>query len=346
MSQRRVLNSTRALLRSAPSSSAGECLRHTKLADLRTISHTSLGHVRGRGPAPRYRVADSALPAYYVSMNKWVVVLVLVAVNAIVWVVPVPSGLKVSFLNIGQGDSILIEGPTGVQVLVDGGPDTSAVRELGQRLPFWDRTIDAVVATHPDADHIGGLPDVLHRYNTAYIFEPGVQNDTRAWSTFVQAANDGVAAGAQHVLARKGMRLILGGGAYADVLYPDHDVSAIPDTNSGSIVLRVVYGTTSFLLTGDLPDKQELYLVQTDPKNLDSDVLKAGHHGSAHSSTPEFVAAVSPNMVVYSRGCDNKYGHPAPRTVALFESLQIPAYDTCQQGTVTFLSDGVTISAP
>jgi len=269
-------------------------------------------------------------------MFRWIAILILVGANIILWAVPVPRGLTVSFLNIGQGDSILIQGPTGVEVLVDGGPDTSVLRELGQTLPFWDRTIDAVVATHPDADHIGGLSAVLQRYKVGDYISTGVTNDTRAWVNLQSAVE---ASGAPRVVARRGMRLILGGGAYADVLYPDTDIFDPNNTNAGSIVLHVVYGKTSFMLTGDLPDKQELHLVAAYPNDLDSNVLKAGHHGSAHSSTPEFVAAVSPNFVVYSRGCNNRYGHPAPRVVALFESLQIPAFDTCQQGTITFSSD-------
>ena len=272
-------------------------------------------------------------------------ILALIGVNALLWSVRLPEGLTVTFLNIGQGDSILIVGPTGVQVLVDGGPDTSALREVGERIPFWDRTLDAIVATHPDADHIGGLSDILNRYDISYIFEPGIKNDTRAWTTFVTAINNEIDhGGARHIVARAGQRLILGGGAYADVLYPDHDVSNIPDTNSGSVVLHVVYGRTSFLLTGDLPSEQERELIMIYHNNLQSTVLKAGHHGSKNSSTPEFLAAVHPSFGIFSRGCNNRYGHPAPRVVDLFNSLNIPTFDTCEQGSITFVSDGQTLT--
>lgn len=280
---------------------------------------------------------------YHGDMIRWLAVLVLVGVNVILWFVPTHKGLEVSFLNVGQGDSIFIQGPTGVQVLIDGGLDTSVLRELGQKMPFWDRSIDAIVGTHPDADHIGGLTDVVKRYNVAYVLEPGVQNTTRAWTKFVETTNVEIKSGARHVVARSGMRLILGGGAYADVLYPTGDVSRIKDTNAGSIVLHVVYGKTSFMLTGDLPiaEEQELFLKWG--YGLRSDVLKAGHHGSRTSSSADFVQSVGPTYAVFSRGCDNKYGHPHKEVVDLFVTLKIRTLDTCTDGTVTFQSDGKNV---
>lgn len=267
--------------------------------------------------------------------------LILVAVNALLWLTPAPNGLTVTFFDVGQGDSILIEGPTGVQVLVDAGADTSALRELGSRLPFWDRTLDAVVVTHPDKDHVGGMKDILGRYSVSYILDPGIGNTTKAWESFVDAAE--VERGAALVVARAGQRLDLGGGAYADVLYPDRDVSKVKDTNSGSVVMRVVYGDTSVMLTGDLPSAQEQELFLKWGYGLDSDVLKAGHHGSKTSSLPDFVESVSPNYVVFSRGCDNSYGHPHESVVSYFESLQTKILDTCEDGTISFSSDGHVI---
>lgn len=272
-------------------------------------------------------------------MVQWVAFLVLLAVNAVLWLSPVPQGLTVTFFNVGQGDSILIEGPTGVQVLVDGGPDSSAVRELGLRLPFWDRTLDAVVATHPDKDHIGGLAEVLDRYDVGHIIEPGIENDTRAWESFVRAVEEEKGASASHVLARAGQRLDLGGGAYADILYPDRDVSNVKDTNAGSIVMRVVYGDRAFMLTGDAPSKVEQELFLKWGYGLHADVLKAGHHGSKTSSLPDFVESVGPSVVVFSRGCDNSYGHPHDGVVALFKKLGVQIRDTCEEGTISITSD-------
>ncbi|TAK58809.1 MBL fold metallo-hydrolase [Patescibacteria group bacterium] len=262
--------------------------------------------------------------------------------NIFVWTIPVPQGLKVSFLNIGQGDSIFIEGPTGIQMLIDAGPpDKSVLRELGSVMPLFDRSIDAVVETHPDQDHLGGIPDVFERYQVGTFLEPGIPNDTKATKATVLAVQK---SGVKKIIARRGMRLDLGGGAYADILFPDRDVPNI-ETNTGSIVMRVVYGNTSFLLNGDSPQVIEKYLVSIDGKNLQSTVLKAGHHGSKNSSAPEFVKAVNPTYGVFSRGCDNKYGHPAPQVVDLFQSLSISIFDTCKDGRVTFVSDGLRVSA-
>lgn len=277
---------------------------------------------------------------------KWVALLVLLGINFLIFSVPVRTGLTVSFLNVGQGDAILIEGPTGVQVLVDGGPGAAVLRELGAQLPFFDRSIDAIVATHPDADHVTGLIDVLGRYEVGTILENGDSSDTRAWASFATARDQEVASGAADIIAKRGMRILLNstGTAYADVLYPDRDVAEIKESNDGSIILHVVYGATSFMLTGDAPADIEDHLITIYGSNLASDVLKAGHHGSQYSSTPEFLAAVAPQYGVFSRGCENRYGHPAPRVSELFASLHIPIFDTCLDGTVTFHSDGQTLS--
>lgn len=272
-------------------------------------------------------------------MFRFIPLALLIVANIFVWTVPVHRGMTVSFLNIGQGDSIFIQSPTGVQLLVDGGPDSSVLRELGKQMPFWDRSIDAVMESHPDKDHIGGLTDVFQRYNVKTFFEPGIPNDTQATVSLESAVKT---EGSQDILARRGMRLDLGGGAYADILFPDRDVSKGP-TNDGSIVMHLVYGNTSFLLNGDSPQKIEQYLVSLDPKSLKSDVLKAGHHGSKNSSAPEYVEAVNPAYGVFSRGCNNRYGHPAAEVVALFQQLKIPTFDTCKDGTITFQSNGKTL---
>src|SRR3989344_5060951 len=191
-------------------------------------------------------------------MLKYVPIGLLIFANIFVWTLPTHSGLAVSFLNIGQGDAIFIESPTGVQMLIDGGPpDGSVLRELGKAMPFFDRTIDAVVETHPDQDHIGGLPDVFERYKVKTFLEPGIPNDTGATRALARAAEE--EQNVTRVLARSGMRLMLGGGAYADILFPDRDVSGV-ETNTGSIVMRIVYGDTSFILTGDSPQAIEKYL--------------------------------------------------------------------------------------
>lgn len=252
-----------------------------------------------------------------------------------------PHLLKVSFLDVGQGDSILIQGPTGRDVLIDGGPDNSALRELPKLLGPLDRSLDLVVETHPDADHITGLPSIFERYRIGAFMEPGRPDDTSTAEALLAAVaheKDLV-----HVLGRAGERVDLGGGAYADILSPAGDVSQI-ETNTGSIIMRVVYGDTSFMLTGDAPSSIEEYLVKRYGTALKTDVLKAGHHGSKNSSSDIWLATVRPAAVIVSAGKDNRYGHPAPEAVARIEAEGALLLSTIDIGTITFVSDGKEIT--
>ena len=277
------------------------------------------------------------------SRFAYIIPLALLALNFFVYsslAHGVSGKLRVSFLDIGQGDSVLIQGPTGTVVLIDGGPGASVLRRLSEELPSFDQIVDAVVETHPDKDHIGGLSDVFDRYEVSYFFEPGIPNDTSATKSLLEAVER--EPGVTHIIARRGMRLILGGGAYADVLFPDRDVSGV-ETNTGSVVLRVVYGATSFMLTGDSPSNVEEWLVLLDGSTLQSDVLKAGHHGSRTSSSAEFLAAVNPGIVVISAGKGNSYGHPHEDVLNRIKIEDAAVAETLGGGTVHFVSDGKTV---
>lgn len=247
--------------------------------------------------------------------------------------------LTVSFLDVGQGDAIFIESPTGRQVLIDGGPNRAVLRTLAEVMPWYDRSLDVIIATHPDADHVTGLVDVLQRYAVALIVESGVSADTpQAESMLMNVAQEE----ARHLLARRGHIIDLGAGAYLEILFPDRDPTGL-ETNTASIVARVVYGETAFMLTGDSPDTIERYLVQLDADELRADVLKAGHHGSRTSSSPLFVGMVEPEYAIYSRGCGNTYGHPHTEVQETLLRLEVEASDTCTEGTITFVSDGTTV---
>lgn len=247
--------------------------------------------------------------------------------------------LTVSFLDIGQGDAILIDAPSGRQMLIDSGPSAVVLRRLSEVVPWWDRTIDVVLATHPDLDHIGGLPDVFARYRVGTIFLPRVEGATADWEAALRAAH---AEHAEEYFAQRGQIIDLGGGAYARVLFPDRALPHV-ETNLDSAIVQLVYGKTAFMLTGDSPDEIELYLTALDGAALHSDVLKAGHHGSKTSSANAFISAVDPTYVVFSRGCDNKYGHPSPEVVERYKNLGIESFDTCKEGTITFVSNGDSI---
>jgi competence protein ComEC len=210
-----------------------------------------------------------------------------------------------------------------------------------------DRSIDIVVESHPDKDHIEGLADVFARYQVSHFIEPGVANDTAPTKALLAA----VAAepGVTHTLARRGMRIHLGGEAYADILYPDRDVTNIKETNDGSIAMRVVYGTSSFMLTGDLPSNGEDHLVLLDAADdahgteLQSTVLKAGHHGSKFSSDTLWLRTVHPSVVVISAGKDNTYGHPSPEAIGRIQAEGAKIVSTIDLGTIEFVSDGTKL---
>ena len=203
-------------------------------------------------------------------------------------------------------------------------------------MPFSDRSIDVIVATHPDKDHISGLIDVLKHYDVGMYLDPGVSHGTGEYQTLLDTVKK---EGLETIHPRRGMNIVLGSSVVARVLFPDRDVSNV-ETNTGSIVLQVVYGDTEVMLTGDSPQAIEKYLVSLDGTDLESDVLKAGHHGSRTSSSEEFVHAVNPHLAIISAGRNNKYGHPHQEVIDLFKKLGIEIKSTQNLGTITVLSDG------
>ncbi|MEK7621772.1 MAG: ComEC/Rec2 family competence protein [Patescibacteria group bacterium] len=284
----------------------------------------------------------------------------LLVANVFAWQVvwrETPRGiLTVAFLDIGQGDAIYIEAPNGNQVLVDGGGGRQILRALGEVMPFYDHSLDVVIATHPDADHIGGLSFVLDRFAVGAVLEPGVESDTNVYQEFKRRVDDGLPrvaggppclqpceagkAGARlHTLARRGLRLRLDREVTLDILFPDQDPTTW-ETNTASIVARLVYGDTAFLLTGDSPIKIEKYLLARDGKNLQADVLKAGHHGSRTSTAPEYAAAVKPQYAVISAGKNNRYGHPHREVLDTLTKLGATILRTDEAGTIIMQTDG------
>jgi competence protein ComEC len=247
--------------------------------------------------------------------------------------------LTVTFLNIGQGDSILIETPDGVQALVDGGPDAAVLGELAAALPLFDRSLDLVLGTHPDKDHIGGLVDVLHRYKVSTIITTENTGETLTAFNYRKALTQ---EGADVVMARAGQVYQLGASTTLVIFSPVSDPSML-ESNTASIVAQVRYGSTTIMLTGDAPSSIERYLVDAYGTQLQSDVLKLGHHGSKTSSSDEFLSAVNPKFAAVSAGKNNTYGHPALETVARVNAHNIPIVSTIEQGRITFASDGVSI---
>ena len=257
--------------------------------------------------------------------------------------------LTVAFLNIGQGDAIFIEAPSGSQILIDGGPNKSVLRELSKVMPFYDRSIDVVLATHADQDHIGGIPDVLQKYKVDIFMETGVSGESSSYKELekiVEEKSQGVPLGnfkgepLKKILVRRGMVVDLGDGVVLQILFPDRDPSGM-ETNTSSIVARLVYGENEFLFTGDSPKSIENYLISLG--GLESDVLKAGHHGSKTSTSPDFVTAVSPEYVVISAGKDNRYGHPSQEVLDILNNFGAEILRTDKDGRIVFESDGESL---
>ena len=218
----------------------------------------------------------------------------------VVWFIPVSQSeagsryLEVHYLDIGQGDSFLIETPNGRQVLIDGGPNAIVLQRLSEVMDFGDHTIDMVVGTHPDKDHIGGLSDVLKKYDVGTILTTENKNDTQASALYDQLKQK---EGADVINARRGQMFILDASTTLRVLFPDRDPTNM-ESNESSIVLQLRYGSSTFLFTGDSPEKIEHYLVSIEGNGLKSDVLKAGHHGSRTSTSEEYLDAVNPEYAI------------------------------------------------
>ncbi|OHA88620.1 MAG: hypothetical protein A3C70_03420 [Candidatus Zambryskibacteria bacterium RIFCSPHIGHO2_02_FULL_43_14] len=264
----------------------------------------------------------------------------LVLSNIFVWLAVYekrPSDiLTVYFLDVGQGDAILIDSPRHGRALIDGGKNRKVLTELGGILPFADKKIDVIIATHPDADHIGGLPEVVSRYDVGLFLEPGVESDNTIDDELKKRVEE---KNISSLLARRGMVINFGDGVRLQILFPNQDVSNW-ETNRASIVARLVYGDSSFLLTGDSPIAIENVLLSLDSENIDADVLKAGHHGSHTSTSLAYVEAVSPEYAIISAGKDNTYGHPHKEVLDILSKLGAKTVSTIDLGTIKFETDG------
>jgi len=247
--------------------------------------------------------------------------------------------LKVSFLNVGQGDAIFIESPTGNQLLIDGGPDKNILNALSRVMPFYDKAIDAVLVTHPDQDHIGGIPEVLKNYTVGEYISTGATSST---GTFKELEKEIYDKNIKTEIARAGEIFDLGGGVYLKILYPVSDPKGT-DTNEYSIVAKLYYGNSTFMFTGDAPTGVEQYLARIDGTGLKSDVLKVAHHGSKNSFSLEFLSAVLPEYSVISAGEDNSYGHPHKEIIDFLNSIKSKIFITFNLGDVKFVSDGQTL---
>jgi competence protein ComEC len=243
------------------------------------------------------------------------------------------DGLLVTFLDVGQADATLIESGGRAMLIDGGGPGDSQLIYTVLRNKGISH-LDYIIGTHPHADHVGGLAGALQFASAGVVYSPVTEYDTRAFRNFAGAAGE---RGAGITIPRPGETFMLG-DAEAVILGP---LSILPeDPNNSSISLKVTYGNTSFLFTGDAERKAELELLEAYGSRLRSTVLKAGHHGSNTSTTYPFLREVRPSVAVISCGQDNTYGHPHDDVLSRLRDADVTVYRTDMQGDISIHSDG------
>ena len=273
--------------------------------------------------------------------TKYFILIILFSGTVFIWSVifiQTPNNiLEVYFFDVGQGDSIFIETPNKKQILIDGGPDKTVLEKLNQAMPFYDQTIDLIILTHPDADHLTGLIEVLEYYQIGHILTSGFQKDTagyQEWQRLIKEKEIPL------TIAQIGQNIVLQDGIVLEILWPDQSLisSYSNPVNNVSVVGRLVYGDIEIFLTGDIENKVEKYLVDQDIW-LESDILKLAHHGSKTSSIQSFINKVNPKISVISVGENNKYNHPHETVLERLKNSTI--YRTDKNGDIQILTDGI-----
>ena len=242
--------------------------------------------------------------------------------------------LQVAFLDVGQGDSILISQGSN-QVLIDGGKDGKLLLEkLGKYIPFWDRNIETIIESHPDQDHIGGLIDVLKSYRVNSILETNAESESE---TYKKLEEEIAVKNVQKIEAKKGVTIKFPDGAMADVLFPiDSLPEAVDDaSNDHSDVVKLTYGGNSFLFTGDLPSTQESVLINSG-QDITAQILKVSHHGSKYATSDEFLDTVKPTDANISVGKNNPYGHPNQETLQRLLAHKVKIFRTDEMGDIIY----------
>jgi len=267
---------------------------------------------------------------------------VLVFFNILAWIAVFDFAhykfLEVTFFDVGQGDAIFIETPQSQQILIDGGPSSVILEKLSKEMPFWDKSIDLVILTHPERDHLGGLIEVLKKYKVENVLWTGVVRDTAEYKEWVKLIEGKKA----NVFIAKGSEKIKVSGTILDVLYPFENLEGkeFKNSNDTSIVNRLVFGQDFFLFTGDISKSTEKKLIEKQI-DINSNILKVAHHGSKTSSSEEFINKVSPRLAIISVGENNSYGHPQPETLEILNKFGIKVLRTDLNGDIKIISNGI-----
>ncbi len=248
------------------------------------------------------------------------------------------KALEVDFFDVGQGDAILIKTPDHQGILIDGGPNNAVVNKLGENLPFFNKEIDLVILTHPHADHLVGLIEVLKRYEVKKIISTGVVHPTPDYLTWLEEIKK------QNVpmeIAKAGETLDFGSGIKMEIFYPVEDLAGkqVENLNNTSIVGKLIFGRTSFLFTGDAEMEVWDELIGRGV-DLKADVLKVAHHGSKNATSKNFLEKVQPKFAIISVGENNSFGHPSRIILNYLENIGAQILRTDEQGDVKITSDG------
>jgi len=255
----------------------------------------------------------------------------LFAVGWVVFVQSRESRLEVTFFDVGQGDAGLIESPYGQNILIDGGPDNTVLRRLSEELPFWERTVDLMILTHPHNDHLNGLNKVWDRYTVRQVMYSGVRTDDPAFNNWLAQARDNRG---KLFLAQAGQSVRLGRDCALQVLYPpDSQTAQKSSLNNSSVVCRLDCLGKRFLFTGDIEKEVETELVRSGA-GLTADYLKVAHHGSDTSSQKSFLQAVKPKTAFIPVGRDNDFGFPSRRVELRLQRQNIRVHRADIQGTL------------
>lgn len=248
-----------------------------------------------------------------------------------------PDGLlHIYFLDIGQGDAAFIRTPNGTNILIDAGPDGRILRELSDVIPLFDRTIDVVVLTHADADHIGGFFPMLERYPVQKLIMSGALKDNTIGKQLILTLTE---KNIPTSLANQDTDFETADGVSFDILMPTQfQIGSQEELNIFSIVMMIRYGSHTLLLTGDIEESGEREMIKN-KMNIDADILKVAHHGSNSSSTGEFIKLVSPRTAIISVGRDNRYGHPHPEVLRRLQQTGTEILRTDRQGRISFTLD-------
>lgn len=244
------------------------------------------------------------------------------------------NDLRIIFLDVGQGDAILVS-KGNYQMLIDGGRDGKLLLgKLGKYIPFWDRNIEVVLATHPDQDHIAGLIDALQKYNVKSVIKTEDKSESQTYKKFEEEINNEKS---ENIDAKKGVNIEFPDDAVVEIIYPLFETGDMADnkSNDGSVVMKINYGENNFLLTGDLPKTKETEVVNSGI-DIGSKFLKIAHHGSKYSTSLEFLEKVNPKDTVISVGKDNSYGHPNEEVTNLLKEKRINILRTDEIGDIVY----------